>query len=98
VTEDQERVITECFDHLSSCDMPYETILTIDDEGKPTKLRVSVREGSGVSLLRGVGGDKPWGQALTVPWNRTSSLNCEGWLAQCPVVKSKSYFFFTIGG
>jgi hypothetical protein len=61
VTEDQEPIITECFSLLSSCDLPYETILTIDDEGKPIEVRLCVREGSGVSLSRGIGGDRPWG-------------------------------------
>jgi hypothetical protein len=35
--------------------------MTIHDEGKPIEVRVRVREGSGVSLSRGIGGDKPWG-------------------------------------
>ena len=61
VTEDQERIITECFGLLSSCDLPYETTLTIDDECKPIEVRVSVRVGSGVFLSRGIGGDKPSG-------------------------------------
>ena len=61
VTDDQECAIIECFNHLSNCDLPFETTFTIDDEGEPIEGRVSVREGSGVSLSRGIGGDMPWG-------------------------------------
>lgn len=61
VTDDQQFVITECFNQLWNCNLPFDTTFTIEDEGKPIEVRVCVREGSGVSLSRGVGGDIPWG-------------------------------------
>jgi hypothetical protein len=61
VTDDQECAIIECFNHVSNCRLPFETTFTIDDEGEPIEVRVCVREGSGVSLIRGIGGDMPWG-------------------------------------
>src|ERR1039457_6312722 len=61
VTNAQECAIRECFNRLSNCSLPFETTCTIEDEGEPIEIRVRVREGSGVSLLRGIGGDMPWG-------------------------------------
>lgn len=61
VTDDQECAIRGCFNRLSNCSLPFETTFTIEDEGGPIEIRVCVREGSGVSLSRGIGGDMPWG-------------------------------------
>jgi len=61
VTEDQECTLREVFDHLSKCSLPFESAVTIKDEGMPVEIRVRVREGSGISLTRGIGGDTPWG-------------------------------------
>jgi hypothetical protein len=61
VTDDQEHIIRESFELFVSCDLPSETTMTIHDEGKPIEVRVRVREGTGVSLTRGIGGNKSWG-------------------------------------
>ena len=61
MTDEQELALTDCFNHLSNCDSPFETTVTIQDEGEPIGVRICVREGSGVSLTRGLGGDMPWG-------------------------------------
>lgn len=61
VTESQEGVISDCFDRLSHCELPSEDSFVIDDEGERIEIRVFAREGSGVLLSRGIGGDLPWG-------------------------------------
>jgi hypothetical protein len=43
------------------CALPFESAVTIMDEGMPVEIRARVREGSGVLLTRGIGGDMPWG-------------------------------------
>jgi hypothetical protein len=61
VTDEHECAVRECFNRLSNCSLPFETTFTIEDEGEPIEIQVRVREGSGVSLSRGIGGDKPSG-------------------------------------
>jgi hypothetical protein len=50
VTDEQEAIIREFFSQLATCGLPYETVLTIDDDGKPVPVKVWVREGAGVCL------------------------------------------------
>jgi hypothetical protein len=61
VTDDQECTLRDGFDQLSKCSLPFESAVTIKDEGVPVEIRARVPEGSGVSLTRGIGGDMPWG-------------------------------------
>ncbi len=61
VNKAQECTLKEFFYHLSTCSLPFESVITIKDEGKPVEIRARVREGSGVSLTRAIGGDMPWG-------------------------------------
>lgn len=61
VTDDHKCIITECFNRLSNCDLPFETTFNLDDDGAQVEVKVRVREGRGVSLQRGVGGSMDWG-------------------------------------
>jgi hypothetical protein len=61
VTEEQRRAIETLFDRISTCPLPFDTILRIDDEDKQIEVDVRVREGMGVKGIRGIGGEKPWG-------------------------------------
>ncbi len=61
VTEDQEQAVKSCFEQLSTCHLPFETTLAIEDEGTPIKIRARVQEGNGVSLQRDIGGEMAWG-------------------------------------
>jgi hypothetical protein len=61
VTAEQEPIIVECFNQLVNCKLPLESEFVLEDEGQCVHVSVRVREGSGVSLSRGIGADLPWG-------------------------------------
>ena len=75
VTDEQKWAIEECFIDLLSCDLPFKTTFTIQDEGKSINVSVSVQEGSGVSLSRGIGGGKPWGPFTKIERFHSNALD-----------------------